>query len=328
MALTTRVSVMWLVCLAWLPAPMLSWADAGTPCNESHAVTVSPEEYVGDTSLTELMSKLIAMGRKMAVGQVTTTRVLGQSRETIRNDDISFRSDTLQQFRGTVTAHEILSREAGRIGNRDTLRIVMRVNVCVTPADQVWYVRIADIKSETGGPFDWMKARFKSPTDRIQLVQFGEQRAANAAYEMRGLAFSENVSVRDYTNNEKIQAYNICVRKQKAQARTQRQVLGAFGLGSVGRIIEGVGSGPGSCGDPPKRARGRRLEAQAIFELKICDTHSGDCQSARQSHTYQRPVTTKGDTQAAVRDFYHEGFGLVGALALHNLQRTLGMLDK
>lgn len=329
MGWTTSLTVtLALTLTTWLPAPTFLWAEIDPACEKVHTVTVSPEEYVGDTSLTELMSRLTATGREMAVGQVTTTRVLGKSKETIRDDNIRFTSDTSQRFRGTVTSHEILERAHGKIGSRETLRITMRVTVCVTPADQVWYVRVEDITSEKLGAFDFMKARFASPTDRIQLVQAGDERATDATHKMHALAFSEKVSVRDYTNDDEIQAYRKCVREQRAGARAAGQVLGAFGLGNIGRALESAGGQTTSCGDEPRRFRGKRLEAEAIFKLDICDTHSGDCQSVRQRHESQKRVATKKDARDAVREFYDEGFGLVGALALHNLQRTLGMSDK
>ena len=70
------------------------------------------------------------------------------------------------------------------------------------------------------------------------------------------------------------------------------------------------------------------MEAEAIFEKKVCDTHLGDCQIVRQPYDSRAIVKTKKEEEVAIRRFYHEGFGLVGSFALHNLQRSLGMLEK
>ena len=323
-----RASLVFLFCLAPFREPLVWPAGTDEPCDKRVSVTVHPEEYATGTSLTDLMSKLIAAGRRMAVEQVTTTQVLSKSNEMTRNEDISFKSDTSQRFRGTVISHEILEREPGRIGSRETLRVKMRVNVCVTPADQVWYVRIEDVGSETYGPFEWMKSRFHSPTEQIQLVRSARLRAGEAAYKMHGWAFSERLSVQNYTNRKDTQAYYNCVKKQRARARNSQRVLGALGLGDVGRILEGLTSGAGSCGDPPERVAGRRLEAEAIFQIKICDAHSGDCLTVRQPFDFQRSVRTEKDKKVALLEFYQEGFRLVGAIALQRLQRNLGMLDK
>lgn len=336
-----RASVMCLFCLvSFGERPALS-ADSRI-CDDVTSVTVHPEEYVDDTSLTDLMSRLIANGRRLAVEQVTTTRVLSKSSERIRNDDISFKSDTSQRFRGTVTSHEILERTPGQIGNRETLRITMRVNVCVTPADQVWYVRIEEVRSETHGIIEWMQSRFHSPTDRIQLVRPGELRADEAAYKLLGQVFSENISVRNHTNINEVEAYKDCVQKKKQRAQTRNQQnqhyqspgqqkgsleQGLAGLAILG-IVAALVSDADSCGDPPQLVTGEKFEAKAIFQIKICDTHSGDCRSFRQPYESQGLVKTANDKQVAHREFFHEGFGLVGAIALHDLQGRLGMLAK
>ena len=320
-----RAGALLLVCIAWSGEPQRAWA--GT-CDTVHTVTVSPEEYMEGISLTDLMSHLISIGRRMAVEQVTTTRVLSESSETIHDDDVDFRSHSSERVVGTVNSHEVVAREFGKIGTRETLRLTLRVDVCVGPADQVWYVRIDDMESETVGDLAWMKSRLKSPTDRIQLVRPGELGAEHAPYRIEGLAFSEIVSVRSFTNEDQIRRYDQCVRTKRSQARTQRRVLDSFGLRNLVSVVQGAGDPSRACGDRPRRIRGNRLEAEAVFEIKICDTHIGDCQAVRQRHGSRTVVRTKEDEEVARRRFYHEGFGFVGTIALHTLQRSLGMLDR
>ena len=191
-----RAIIILLASIVYLSGTGLSLADMNKSCDEIRTVKVSPEEFMGDKSLTKQMSDLIAQGLKMAVQQVTTTRIRGETSETIRNDDGNYKHSGSQRFRGTVTSHKILKRETKKLGNKDILRITLQVNVCVRSADQVWYVRIEDIKSERRGHLEWMQTRLKSPTDRIQLVRSGEQGAA--AYRIQGLVFSENVAVRRF----------------------------------------------------------------------------------------------------------------------------------
>ena len=342
--------------VVWLSGAGFSWADMNKSCDEIRTVKVSPEEFMGDKSLTKQMSDLIAQGLKMAVQQVTDTRIRGETSETIRNDDGNYKHSDSQRFRGTVTSHKILKRELEKLGNKETLRITLQVNVCVRPADQVWYARIENIKSEKRGHLEWMQSRLKSPTDRIQLVRSGEQGAKDAAYRIQGLVFSENVAVRRFTNRNEIRAYQSCVRNQRSQARSQSRMLQSFGLGKLGGIVQGLGADSNSCGNQPQFFSGKRLEADAIFEIKICDTHLGDCQSARQPYQsmiliktaqktglqnrkfYRRTNRSRGlleteqkaeqEVEVAIRKFYYEGFGFVGAIALQNLQKALGMLDK
>ena len=320
-----RAGALLLACIAWFGEPQRAWAET---CDTVHTVTVSPEEYMDGLSLTDLMSHLISIGRRMAVEQVTTTRVLSESRETIQDDDVDFRSHSSERFVGTVNSHEIVSRELGKIGSRETLRLTLRVDVCVGPADQVWYVRIDDMESETAGDLAWMKSRLKSPTDAIQLVRPGELGAEHAPYRIQGMAFSENVSIRGFTNEDKIRQHDQCVRKRREQARNQKQILNSFGLGSLTMVVQGGGDPSRVCGDRPRRIRGERLEAEAVFEIKVCDTHIGDCLTVREPYDFQTVVKTREDEEVARRRFYHEGFGLAGTVALHNLQRTLGMLDQ
>ena len=323
-----RIAALFFLSVVWSGGAQQARANQDASCDTVHTVTVSPEEYVGDMSLTKLMSHLITIGRKMAVEQVTTTRVIGSSSETIKNDAVNFRSYSSERFVGTVTSHELLARETGRIGSRETLRLTLRVNVCVGPVDQVWYVRIGDIESEAKGELDWMKSRLKSPTDRIQLVRSGDLGADVAAFRIQGMVFSENVALRNYTNEKEIQAYDKCLRKLHSQDRNQRRMLNSFGLSQLTNIIQGTGDSSRACGYRPQRTSGKRLEAEAVFQVKICDTHLGDCQTVRQPYDSRTVVKTKQDEEVAVRRFYHEGFGLAGAFALHNLQRSLGMLDK
>ena len=320
-----RASLILLSCVAWSGGPRQASAEA---CDSVQSVTVSPEEYVGDARLRDLMAHLIASGRKMAVEQVTTTRVLAKSTETIQNDNVNFQSYSSERFVGTVNSHEILAQESGRIGKRETLRLTMRVNVCVGPANQIWYIRVQDIESERSGVLDWMTSRLKSPTDRIQLVRSGELGADDASYTIRGLVFSERISVGDFTNEKEIQEYNNCVRRVQSQTQTQKNLLNSIGLGRLGSLVPRNGNSSAACGNRPQRILGKRLETEAIFQIKICDPHLGDCQAVRQLYDSRAVVKTKKEEEIAVRRFYHEGFGLVGSIALHNLQRSLGMLDK
>ena len=313
--------------VVWLSGAGFSWADMNKSCDEIRTVKVSPEEFMGDKSLTKQMSDLIAQGLRMAVQQVTTTRIRGETSETIRNDDGNFKHSGSQRFRGTVTSHKILKREIEKLGDKEILRITLQVNVCVRPADQVWYVRIEDIKSERRGHLEWMRSRLKSPNARIQLVRSGEQGAEDAAYRIQGLVFSENTAIRGYTNRNEIRAYRDCVRNQRSQVRSQSRMLQSFGLGKFGGIVQGLGTDSNSCGNRPQLFRGKRLEADAIFEIKICDTHLGDCQSSRQPYQSRILVKTKEEAEVAIRKFYYEGFGFVGAIALQNLQKALGMLE-
>ncbi|MCY4590439.1 MAG: hypothetical protein OXE86_07735 [Alphaproteobacteria bacterium] len=320
-----RAGALLLVCIAWSGEPQQALAGS---CDTVHTVTVSPEEYMEGVSLTDLMSHLISTGRRMAVEQVTTTRVLSASSETIHDDDVDFRSHSSERVVGTVNSHKVVAREFGKIGTRETLRVTLQVDVCVGPADQIWYVRIDDLVSETKGDLAWMKSRLKSPTDRIQLVRPGELGAEHAPYRIEGLAFSEKASVHSFTNDDQIRRYDQCVQTRRSQAQTQMQFLNSFGLGNFGSVVRGAGDPSRACGDRPRHTRGNRLEAEAVFEIKICDTHIGNCQVVRQRHDSRTIVRTKEDAEVAHRQFYHEGFGFVGAIALHTLQRSLGMLDR
>ena len=305
-------------------------ADTTNPCDKVHTVTVTPEEYVGDKSLTKLMSHLISVGRKMAVEQVTTTRVFSTSSEIIQDDTINFESSSSERFVGTVISHNVVERKPGLIGDRETLKITLEVNVCVEPSDQIWYVEIKDISSELHGNLEWMRFRIKSPTDRIQLVHSKELGANRAAYRIQGLVFSESISLRPYSNHDEIQTYHKCIRQQRSQAQAQSQLLNSFGFGQLGGVLQGLSKGSDACGHPPKQVTGQRLEGEAMFEIKICDTHFGDCQSVRQPYQSYIIINSrqKEELELAARQFYDQGFGFVGSLALHNLQQTLGIINK
>ena len=165
---------------------------------------------------------------------------------------------------------------SGKIGDRETLRLTLQVDVCVGPANQVWYVRIEDMMSEKDGGLVWMKSRLTSPTDRIQLVRPGELGAEHAPYRIQGLVFSENVSVRSFTNEDEIRLHDRCVRKQRSQARTQRHILNSFGLGNLGSVVQGGSDPSRACGDRPRRVRENRLVAEAVFrDQDLRHSHRG-----------------------------------------------------
>lgn len=221
MIFSYRTKVILVTLIMWIGGTGFSWAEMNKSCDEIHTVKVSPEEFLGDKSLTKQMSDLIAQGLRMAVQQVTATRIRGETSEMIRDDE---------------------------------------------------------------GKYKHTGSQLKSSTTRIQLVRPGEQGAKDAAYRIQGLVFSEDISIRRYTNRDEIRAYHNCVRNQRSQARDQSRMLKSFGFGKFGGIVQGLGADSNSCGSQPQLISGKRLEADAIFEIKICDTHLGDCQSARQPY--------------------------------------------
>ena len=297
----------------------VAFAPESAACPSQRTEMVTVEEFIGD-SLADVTEELIARGRKEAVQQAAIAHVRVSSSERVDNDTLVFKSVAKERFRGSVLSHTVISRSAGRIGDRDTLKFNLRVVVCVQPEDQVWYVVQAPFSSDRGSRPGNMRDVVKSPSRQIQVVQPGGPGADDASYILRGAVFSEKQRIDDWTNDGERYKHSKCV----ADARRSQQMMSGL-LGSLtGRRLN-IGSGGHNCGPSPPRRTGKMLSMRAVFVTKVCDIHMDTCAEHRQPHRHSQRIASRVDIDAAKAAFYRDGFGLSSSISLAKLMNDLGV---
>ena len=287
-------------------------ASQGLACPNITTVGVEVKEFIGqDDSLVELEDALVLAGRRKAVRQIATERVRGGSFEMVDDDRISFSSTTDSQFVGTVLSHEVVSAYVQPLGSREAYVLELRVDVCVEPQDQVWFVQFGEFRDGRGGLLESMPRQLAGlATPRIQFLMPGDRIAREASFTLEGEVLSESVQAVKRANTEEVAKYRQC--------RRGTEMTRKFFGGTLDNLFTA------SCGQPPRVRTWTDIVARATFQVRLCDLHLKDCIVSKEPHNIRFPNTDAKQWPHLAEAYYQDGFSFVGAIAVNALSLSMG----